>query len=265
MENPENVEWQAPPPPEKIVNDPPQMSEVSTLFGIFFEPGRTFEDLKRKPRFILGFVLIALLVTAFSFGLGYKVGDAGMRRFIAEQLEKNPQTANLSGEQKSQSIDLQMTIQNYARYGTPIFLVIIFLLGGLLYWAAAKAFGGTGGFLHALSVFVYSSIPPTVISMIGGLIVMAFKSADEIDIATSQRGLLHANPSIFIDGKAQPVLATLISTLDVFMIWGWILAAIGLRITNKLSSGSAWAIVIIFALLGILGRVVGAYFSGNPA
>ncbi len=265
MENPETAEWQAPPPPEKIVSEPPQMSEVATLANIFFEPGRTFEDLRRKPRFILGLVLISLLVTAFSLAVYYKVGDAGMRRFIAEQIDKNPQAASMTGEQKTQSIDLQMTIGNYARYATPIILVVIFMIGGLLYWAAAKAFGGSGGFLHALSVFVYSSIPPTVISMIGSLIVLAFKSADEIDIAASQRGLLHANPSIFIDGKAQPVLATIIGTLDVFMIWGWVLAAIGLKITNKLSSGSAWAIVIIFALLGILGRVMGAFFSGNPA
>ena len=60
MENENAPEWQAPPPPEKIVQDPPQMSELATLFNIFLEPGRTFEDLKRKPRFIIGALLIAL-------------------------------------------------------------------------------------------------------------------------------------------------------------------------------------------------------------
>jgi hypothetical protein len=66
---------------------------------------------------------------------------------------------------------------------------------------------------------------------------------------------------MFLDVKAQPVLAAILSSIDVFQIWGWILAAIGLRITNKLSSGSAWAIVIIFALIGVLMKVVGAFFS----
>jgi hypothetical protein len=61
-----------------------------------------------------------------------------------------------------------------------------------------------------------------------------------------------------------PVLATLIGTFDVFFIWGWILAAIGLRITNRLSSGSAWAVVLILGLIGTLFRVIGAFFSGNP-
>ena len=90
------------------------------------------------------------------------------------------------------------------------------------------------------------------------------KSADEIDLATSQRGLLQANPAMLVNGKEHPIIATLVCTLDVFMIWGWILAAIGLRITNRLSSGSAWALVIILAFIGLLFRIVGAIFSGNP-
>ncbi|MEO7675039.1 MAG: Yip1 family protein [Pyrinomonadaceae bacterium] len=243
--------------------DPPQMSELSTVAGIFFEPGRTFEDLKRKPRFIVGAVIIALLVTAYGFGLYYKIGEAGMRRVITEQLDKNPQTQSMSNEDKSKAVDLQMTIQNYVRYAIPIFVFISLLIGGLLYFLGAKAFGGTGSFLHGLSVWVYSSIPPTVIGMIGSFIVMAIKSADEIDIASSQRGLVNANPSILLNGSAQPVLATIIGTLDIFFIWGWILAAIGLRITNKLSSGSAWGVVIIFAIIGTLFRIIGAIFSGN--
>lgn len=100
--------------------------------------------------------------------------------------------------------------------------------------------------------------------MIANFIVLAFKSADEINLATSQRGVVQANPSFLIDGKASPVLATLVGTLDLFMIWGWVLAAIGLKITNRLSSGSAWAVVIIFAPVGILFRVIGAFFGGNP-
>ena len=46
-------------------------------------------------------------------------------------------------------------------------------------------------------------------------------------------------------------------------IGGGLLAAIGLRITNRLSSGSAWAVTIIIALIGVTFRVIGAVFSGN--
>lgn len=246
-------------------SDPPQMSEIATIFNVFIEPGRTFEDLKRKPRFIIGMIIIALLVGAYGFGLYYKVGDKAVRQMVVTELEKNAQVASMPADQKANMIELQMTIQKVVRFLVPVFVIIFTFLGGLFYFLGSKAFGGNGGFLHGVSVYVYSAIPPAIVSAIANLIVLIFKSADEIDIIASQRGVIHANPGMFIDGKAQPVLATILSTFDIFAIWGWVLAAIGLRITNKLSSGSAWGIVIIIALLGTLGRVFLSFVSGNPS
>jgi hypothetical protein len=247
------------------VSDPPQMSELSTVVNVFFEPGRVFEDLKRKPRFIIGSIIIALLVTAYGFGLIAKIGEAGIRRAVVEQIERSPQTSSMSQEQKNGAVEMNLTIQRYTRFAIPIFVFISLALGGLFYFLAAKAFGGTGSFMHNLSVWVYSSIPPTLIGMLANFLVLIFKSADEIDLAASQRGVIHANPGILLDGKAMPVLTTIVSTLDLFMIWGWVLAAIGLRITNRLSTGSSWAVVILIALIGLVFRVVGAFFSGNPS
>jgi hypothetical protein len=264
MEEQNSSEWQAPPPPEKIeAGETAQMSEVGTLGSIFFEPGRTFEDLKRKPRFIMAAVIISLLVMGYAIGLQYKIGEAGMRSFVAEQIEKR--APNLTSEQKTSQLDLQMKITSYTRYALPVFVFVSLLIGGLLYWAGAKAFGGNGGFMHALSVFVYSSFPPAVVGMIANFIVMALKSGDEIDLALSQRSLVNANLGFFVDGHTMPVLATVLATFDLFAIWGWVLAAIGLRITNKLSSGSSWAVVIIIALIGVGFRVIGAFLSGNPS
>ena len=79
MEEQNSAEWQAPPPPENIdAPEAAQMSEVGTLGSIFFEPGATFEDLRRKPRFWMAAVIIALLVTAYAFSLQYKIGDSGV-------------------------------------------------------------------------------------------------------------------------------------------------------------------------------------------
>ncbi len=264
MQEQNSAEWQPHQSPEtNEAGEPPQMSEVGTLSSIFFEPGRTFEDLKRKPRFLIAAIIISLLIMVYAVGLQVKIGENGIRNFVAEQIDKR--APNLSSEQKSAQVDLQMKISNYTRYALPIFVFIGLLIGGLLYWGGSKAFGGTGGYKHALSVFVYSSLPPTVVAMIANFIVMAIKSSDDIDLVTAQKSLLNANLGFLVDGHTAPVLATLLSTFDVFAIWGWILAAIGLRITNRLSSGAAWALVIIIALIGVAFRVIGSVFSGNPA
>ena len=263
----ENTEWKAPPIPEQIraEDTEPQMSEAATLGNIFIEPGRTFEDLRRKPRFIMAMLITIVLTTAFAFTLYYKVGDENMKRFAIEQIDKSPQAQNMSAEQKDSAIKLQMTIMTVVRYALPVLILIGTAIGGLIYWLGGKAFGGTGNYLHGLSAWVYSSFPPTVIAVIANMIILAFKSVDDIDIATSQRGLVQANFGMFLDGKSMPVLTTLISFFDLFAIWGWILASIGLQKTNKISSGSAWAITIILALIGITLRVIGAIFSGNPS
>ena len=93
--------------------------------------------------------------------------------------------------------------------------------------------------------------------MLANFLILFLKSADEIDISSSQSGLIHANPSFFLD-KGSPVLSAVLATFDLFSIWGWILAAIGLKIVGKISSGAAWGIVLIVALIGVAFRVVAA-------
>lgn len=266
MQEQNPVEWQAPPPPPNAaeVKEEPQMSEAATLGGIFFEPGKTFEDLRRKPRFILATIIMCVLTTGFLFAFTQKMGDDRYRRFFAEQVDKGPQAGSLSGEQKQQSINLQMTITKVVTYALPVFIIIGIAIGSLLYWLAAKAMGGSMSFLQSVSVWVYSSLPITVVSIIANFIVMFLKPADEIDIAASQRGLINANLGFFIDGKEMPVLATLLGTFDFFQIWGWILAAIGLQKVAKISSGAAWGIILIFALISLTWRILQAYLTGNP-
>lgn len=265
MTEPNSSEWQAPPPPEYIPQpEKPQISEIGSIGTIFIEPESTFKDFLRKPRFIAAGIIIVLLVAAYTFSVAYKVGDAGMRSFITDQINKNPQTDSLTAEQKSGAVELQMTISKYTRFAVPVFVIISFLIGGLLYWLGGKAFGGTGTFMQNVAVWIYSGLPPAIVSVIGSIIVLALKSADDIDLFASQQGMLHANPSFFIDGKAMPVVATILKTFDLFAIWGWILAAIGLAVVNKISKGSAWALVFIFVLIGLGFRLLGAFFSGNP-
>ncbi len=114
--------------------------------------------------------------------------------------------------------------------------------------------------LQGLSTYVYASLPPTLVAMLANILILFLKSADEIDFAASQGGLIQANPS-FLIGKGSPVLSALLATFDLFSIWGWILAAIGLKIVGKISTGAAWGIVLILALIGVAFRVVIALFS----
>src|SRR5688500_427065 len=264
MQEQDSPQWTPPPPPERIAPDEqPEMSEVATLGNIFFEPGRVFEDLRRKPRFIAATIVAVILITAFTFAIYYKVGDERMRDFAAEQIDKGPGGSSMSREDRENAINMSSTIGTVARYAMPVLVIIGLLIGGLIYWLASKVFGGTGGFLHALSTWIYSSFPPLVLSMLASFVALAFKNPDAIGVEAVQSGsgVLPSSLAALVDGKAMPFPAAFLSMFDLFLIWGWALAIIGLQKTMRMSSGSAWAITLILAAVHLSFKLIGAAFK----
>jgi hypothetical protein len=266
IENPESFPsdepvdevYEAEPEAEITETKKAEMSEVATLGNIFFEPGRTFKDLRIVPRFILGAVLTILMVSIYNFVFIQKVGYENL---VASRIDNNSSASQISSTEKAAAVKQQATpmIKNIEIGATPVVLIVYLLLGGLLYWAGIMAFGGTARFTHGLSVWVYSGLPQTILVILGNLLVLFLKSPDEVNPAMAQTyGLIPTNPGFFIEAKEMPVLKVLLSSLDLFAIWGWILAAIGLRIVGKISSGTAWMIVLFLALIGITLKVVGA-------
>ena len=75
----------------------PQMSAISRVFGVLFSPQKTFEDIVRKPGWLLPIVLLTVLSIAVSFGLNQRVN---WREFMSQQIEKSPQAAQLSAGAK---------------------------------------------------------------------------------------------------------------------------------------------------------------------
>lgn len=258
MENNEFENPQPTPPTKKTeVSEPPQMSEPASIGSVFFEPGNVFDDMRRKPRFIIAGLIFIACISLFQIIFLEKVGFKEMTR---ARIEASSQTRDLDKKAKDEMVEQQgANVFKYVTYVvTPVGLSIFIVIASLLYWGAASAMGGVGKFLGALSVWLYSAVPPTIVFTIANLIVLFIKPVEDIDIARSQEGLIKANPSFFVDSTANPVLSALLSTFDLFAIWGWILAAIGLQRVFKLSSGAAWAVVLIFALVGVGAKVVGA-------
>lgn len=261
MEENENSEMQPPPPPSKPVEvtEEPRMSEIATIGNVFIEPGNVFEEMRRKPRFIIAGLIVLAAISIFQVIFVEKVG---YRKIVEARIESSKRTQDLDKDAKDKIIQQQGSdMVKYITYGaTPVVVMIIFVLGGLIYWLGANALGGTGKFLGGLSVWVYSSLPPAIMFTLANIIVLFLKSADDIDIGNSQNGLIKASPAFFIDASRSPVLAVLLGTFDLFAIWGWVLAAIGLQKVAKISSGAAWAVVIMLALLGVGAKLVGAIF-----
>jgi hypothetical protein len=241
--------------------DGPSMSTPETLSGIFFEPGRTFEALRARPRFLVaGVILIAvtLLVTVLVM---QKVDFA---EFITRQITSGPRSEQMSPEAKAAAVNFWTgPIGKVVVYVIPpVFTVIMFAAGAAIYLLAVMLMGGRMGYKQALSVWVYSTFPPGILQAVLSTVVLFLKSADDIDLNKSGGGLVVTSLGAVLN-PSSPALRGALSWFDLFTFYGMYLAALGLRKVGKISSGAAWTIVIVLWLIGVLwsaGR--GALFGG---
>jgi hypothetical protein len=244
-------------------DDAPVMSTPQTLTGIFFEPGRTFEALRARPRFLAAALITLVTFMVFQILFINRVG--GYDAFIRAQIESSPRTESMTPEQKEQAIAMQTKpVFKVLGYGSPIIGVAIFVAAGAaLYLLGAMAMGKSITYKQALAVYTYAGLPPGILIMLTNLILLFIKSPEDMDIARSSRGLVHANLSVLVDGTAHPVLATLLGSIDIFRFYGLFLAALGLRKVGRMSAGTAWTIVLIIFLLGLLLTVGLATLTGT--
>ena len=238
-----NQQFQPPPPPPLATPEAgPQMSTPATLTGIFFEPGGTFEALRVRPRFLIAVLILVILTTIVDVALFTRVD---MGQYIRDKMEQSSRSQGQTEEQKEMGVKIGKYIGAVA---PPLSVPIVIAAGAGLYLLGVMAFGGSIGYKKAVSVWTYSSLPPSVLGTVIALLVLFLKSPETID----PEHLLITNPGAFMNAQQSPVLTAFLTQFDILRFYGLFLAALGLRKMAKLSSGSAWGIVLGYWLIGLI-------------
>jgi hypothetical protein len=255
--------WQPPPPPPGLpVETGETMTLGQTLINIFFEPARTFAALRLRPRFLVAALITIFAVTVFQIAFIQKIG---LENIIRQQLNNNPQTAQMSGQDREKMMGMYSSPAFQAiTYLSPVIgFVFVFLIGALLYWGLANAFGGSANFLQSLSLIAYATLPPTLIVMILNLVILLLKPAEDIELSSAQRGLAQANLSFLVDAKSSPAISAALASFDLFAFYGIFLVALGFKKIAKLSAAAAWGIAIgLWAIMLVL-RIAWAIAFGS--
>jgi hypothetical protein len=238
-----------------------EMSTPTTLTSIFFEPGRTFEALRERPRFLVAAIIIVVLSLVVTFLIFNKIDYAA---FMREQITKGPRGDQMTPEQVDAAVGFYTgPIGKVFIYVIPIIGTAIFIAaGGALYLLGAMLMGGRLRYKQAVSVWTYSSFPPAVLGAIAAVIVVLLTPAEDVNPA-QPGGLVRANLSVILGPGSSPALVSLLSSFDVFTLYGLFLAAIGLRKVGKMSSGSAWAIALGLWIIGVVLKVGWAALFGK--
>ncbi|MCX6631809.1 MAG: YIP1 family protein [Candidatus Solibacter sp.] len=239
--------------PELLPEEEPQpkgLGEGSRLTGVFFEPGKTFEDVAARPGFWAPLILV--IVTSLCFMVLF-AQHVGWERMMRHAFETNSRAAQMSPEQKEQALQLQLKVVPIPAYagillGVPLITMI---------WAAILM-GIVKGMMSAqvrlkqvFAVLCYSSLPGVIMAALA-IAVMFMKPPEDFNLQNP----LVFNPGAFMDPTTtSKFIYSLASALDLFTLWKLVLVGIGLKAAGgrDLSMGGAMTAVFLPWLVWILG------------
>jgi hypothetical protein len=231
--------------------EPKGMGAFSRLTGVFFEPGKTFEDIAARPGWVLPLALVIVAALAFSISLGQRIGfDRVVDQQVAGRLAKATPEQR---EQIEKSIEMQ---KKFAPIGSAVasFLmppIVALICSAVLLGILAGILSAPVKFKQVFSVFCYSAMP-AIVYLALCIVVMYLKAPSDFNI----KNPLAFNPAAFMDPTTtSPFLYSLATWVDVFFIWRLYLLIVGLKAAGgkQLSMGGAAVAVLLPTAVLILG------------
>jgi hypothetical protein len=233
----------------------PGISPVGRVFGVFFSPKPTFEDIVRKPSWVLPFVLLTLFSIGVTFAINQRIN---WRQFMTQQIEKSPRSANMSAEQKEQQIE------GGAKF-TPIFTwavgvcgpIIFMLVVALVMWGAYNLLGGANtDFSTSFAITSHAALTGLVSSLLF-ILILYLKPYGTVDLENP----VATNLAAFLPDDSAKWLVALLKSIDIFTFWTLILLAIGFAATNpkKLKGSKAFTIAFSVWAVYVVLRVGSAW------
>ena len=202
---------------------------MGNLINIIVEPLKVFKHIKEKDDWWIPFILLVVVTWIFLM-----ISGPAMARVTAQMMAERGADGEIP------------KFVEYIKYiGAPIGTLTMWLLMAVIIWFLGNSFGGDWDFTKALDLYAYSSVVQalrsiltTVVLLIRGIPnIMTFK---DLNVATGLNLLF---------SPENPRLYALVSGIEVFTIWQFVLIAYGIsEITGVSKKKAAWVSVIIYLL-----------------
>ncbi len=206
---------------------------MDSLVNIIIEPGKAFAHIKERDDWWMPFILFVIITWIFLW-----ISGPALARITAQKMAE-------------MGIDREIPkFTEFIKYlGAPVGTLIMWLLVSVLIWFLGNSFGADWNYIKALDLYAYSSIVQVIRSVLSLIIllirgipnIMTFK---DLNVATGLNLLF---------GPENPRLYALVSGIEVFAVWQFILIAYGIsEITGISRKKAIWVSVITYLItLGI--------------
>lgn len=234
------------------------ISPFGRIIGVFFSPKVTFEDIVRKPSWVLPMVLITLLSVAVSFSINQRIN---WHEFMTQQIEKSPSAAQMSPEQKEQRIEGGTKFSPPFTYCIGLLgPIIATLIVALVMWGAYSLIGGAStNFGTSFGITSHAFLTGLISSPLF-ILVLYLRPFGTVDLENP----VAANLAAVLPDDSAKWLVALCKSIDVFSFWTLILLAIGFAATSpkKLKGGKSFTIAFSVWAVFVLIRVAWAAITG---
>lgn len=212
------------------------MNIFSRIWNVFVAPASTFEAVKTSPKWVIPFLISAIISSIGTFVLIPVIMEEN-RDKIVEQFDNR----NVPDEQRATAMKVQKYIILVS--GVVAGVALPFLLAAFWLFVVNVLSGGSAKYVQVLGAFIYTGF----ISVLGFLI--------KLPIIFSQRTVnVHFSPATFMgDAAKETFLYRLFAKFDLFSIWGMIVLAIGISIVAGLKPKKVMPWVVIIYLLWWVG------------
>jgi hypothetical protein len=240
--------------PESVQTPEPSsagMGEFARITGVFFEPGKTFQDIAERPRWVAPLLLIMVVSIVY---MALYTQHVGWERMMRQQLATSSRAAQLTPEQREQAIATQARFAPIVGYagvivGLPIYMLVS---AAVLLAIVAGMMSAPVKFKQVFAVMCYAGLTGLVSGTLS-IVVMFLKNPDDFNMQNP----LVFNPGAFMDPTSgSKFLFSLASSLDLFVFWTIFLIATGLKAAGgkRLSFGGALFAVVLPWGVFVLGK-----------
>lgn len=224
----------------------PPLSEAARIVNTYIAPSKTFTDIRRNASWWVPWLLISIFSLAFIYTMSRQIGFEQISRNQIAHSARADQFDKLPPEQQERQIHIAAKITSYFAYGTPVIILISYLvMAGVLLATFRLGAGSDVSFGQSLAIVNYGSLPWIFHAILGIISLFAGVDPEGFNINNP----VASNPAYFMDVAGNKFLYVMASGLDVFVIWSLVLMGIGFACVSKVKRSKAILMIAVLYLI----------------
>lgn len=219
------------------------------LIDVYFAPREAFTRIVRSPRILGALAVYVVLVLGFTGVWMHKMDPA---EFMKTQIEESGQADRIPAEQRAAIIEQQAKMMPiFAWVVGPVFIgIMLLVIAGTLLFIFRFFYAGEVSFRQSFAIVTWVFMAVGVITTPVTLAIMALKG----DWNINPQDAVQANLGMLLDkSTAAKPLWTLLTSIDLFVLWMVVLLAVGFGVASRKTTSSAlWGVAIPWAIIVLI-------------